>query len=149
MTLISPSGSKGSLDIGVGAHEVSTAHSNIGLDPPSSCKGRLDIRAGGPEVPKAHSNIDFDSPMRLQGESGYRSWWPRGSQSAFQHCPRQHCLALAAEAAGAQAFDAAQVVGHFAAVSERSPFGFILTRKHCAARSDGSKLPVPSQDRRH
>ena len=62
MTLIFPSGSKGSLDIGVGAHEVSTAHSNIGLDPPSSCKGRLDIRVGGLEVPKAHSNIDFDSP---------------------------------------------------------------------------------------
>ena len=70
-------------------------------------------------------------------------------QEAKEHVPRQHCLALAAEAAGAQAFDAAQVVGHFAAVSERSPFGFILTRKHCAARSDGSKLPVPSQDRRH
>ena len=51
-------------------------------------------------------------------------------QEAKEHVPRQHCLALAA-------------------VSERSPFGFILTRKHCAARSDGSKLPVPSQDRRH
>ena len=59
-------------------------------------------------------------------------------QEAKEHVPRQHCLALAAEAAGAQAFDAAQVVGHFAAVSERSPFGFILTRKHCAARSAGS-----------
>ena len=70
-------------------------------------------------------------------------------QEAKEHVPRQHCVALAAEAAGAQAFDAALVVGHFAAVSERSPFGFILTRKHCAARSDGSKLPVPSQDRRH
>ena len=42
-----------------------------------------------------------------------------GLQEAKEHVPRQHCLALAAEAAGAQAFDAAQVVDHFAAVSER------------------------------